>query len=93
MQMLVALKAKPSTTPTEGRKGFEQFIAGLSHYERGIYLVHLEVETQRRDQKAAQLAVYYASLNETTDEDIHCRETLVQWGKSRHVSDTSELSR
>lgn len=76
IQRLVASKTAPAKI-VEAGKGFEQFVAGLSLYERGIYLVHLEVMIRRRDQKAAQLAVYYASLKEITNQEVHREGNLV----------------
>ncbi|KAJ9120706.1 hypothetical protein QFC22_002637 [Naganishia vaughanmartiniae] len=63
--------SKPVPKSTTDGKGFQSFIPGLSAYEEGIYLVHHEVVIRRRDLKAAQLAVYYASLDKPIDKDVH----------------------
>ncbi|KAJ9105477.1 hypothetical protein QFC21_001848 [Naganishia friedmannii] len=71
-------RAKPTPKPAEGGKGLQPFIVGLSPYEEGIYLVHLEVVVRRRELKAAQLAVYSASLlEEITNKEVPCEEIAV----------------
>lgn len=67
IQQYLVSNRKPSAKSAEVGKGFQQFVAGLSRYEEGIYLVHLDIVIRRRELKAAQLAVYNASLVENGD--------------------------
>ncbi|KAJ9105461.1 hypothetical protein QFC21_001832 [Naganishia friedmannii] len=78
IQLLVTSKAKAVIRPAEKGEEFEQFFGGLSPYQKGIYLVCSEVVMRRRELKAAQVAVYDASLlEEITEKEVHRKDSAV----------------
>lgn len=85
IQRYFASKSKKPANPTKGGNGFQQYVTGLSPYETGLYLVNLELAKQRQELKAAQLAVYHASLDETIDKKVNRKKIPVPPGKLPHT--------